>query len=346
MQVQPVQQQGYPQGQPMMQQPGQPMMQQPGQPMMQQPGQPMMMVPVQVMQGDLLTATLANVRNLHISQSWKIEGCCNIQNVYTVQSGLERGEERIFGELPGQPILFRAEEDSDCCTRLCCKPLHGLKLHLKDFPGAPGVTQYTIERPGCCSKPGLCCCALNDGCTDEMRFHEGNVMGEPGSMPQDRVKFVAKQAPAAESMFEPVINISTPESMGQPLLSIRGPMIFGGWSELCCSSEFPVTGKNADGTLRDAGTVVKLAPTNCCQCCLECATPVDNFAIYFNDAQPQDKPPMMVAAFLADFMLFEQDEGLCHRRSDGTIVCTLFQCYCAGCICPCNIYCKAQGGGG
>ncbi len=54
---------------------------------------------------------------------------------------------------------------------------------------------------------------------------------------------------------------------------------------------------------------------------------------------------MITAAFLADYMLFERDQGKCSFDNSGCY-CTLCLMYCCGCIVPCTIYIPKNGGGG
>ena len=60
-----------------------------------------------------------------------------------------------------------------------------------------------------------------------------------------------------------------------------------------------------------------------------------------------DKANAVAAGLLIDYMFFEIDHGLC-RVENNSIKCTLFLCYVAGCLCPCDICCPLgeQRGGG
>lgn len=278
---------------------------------------------------DRLLATLAAQEELFIEQRWSwAEGCCacEVQNVYNVHGGAT----------PQGPLLFTVREESGCWERCCCDPIHSLKLNFL-FPQEEQPS-YVIERPGCCSaKPCLCCCAWSDSCTDEMIMHKGNATGEVGEMATEDIMFTAKQAPCCEAMFEPVIQVREPGN-DVPSLDLRGPMCFGGCSELCFSSKFPAV--NAAGN--SVGSVKKKKPETCMQACEECVSDVDRYSVKFTpEAKPVDKAAMVSASFLADFMLFEQDNGMCSQRN-GEVYITCFQCYCFGCICPCNIHCKRE----
>ena len=52
----------------------------------------------------------------------------------------------------------------------------------------------------------------------------------------------------------------------------------------------------------------------------------------------------MASLVLLDYMLFEQDNGMCEPHGQGVRI-TLFDCYCCGCLCPCFIDLQANGGG-
>jgi len=210
------------------------------------------------------------------------------------------------------------------------------------FPENPSQPAYTIERPGCCcDKPCLGCCACGEACQDKMIVHNGMAMGEVGAVTNPSPIMVIQQAPCSQAMFEPTIQV-IPTGASAPTTTITGPCLFGGCSELCFDSHF--LGKNASGGA--LGQVKKLKPKTCCECCTECVSDIDRYDLQFtNTASPDEKAQMALATFMVDYMLFEQDNGMCKRRSDGTVACTLFQCYCCGCIVPCNLYCKANGEG-
>jgi hypothetical protein len=68
---------------------------------------------------------------------------------------------------------------------------------------------------------------------------------------------------------------------------------------------------------------------------------------FATDATPSQKVEMFTAMFLAEFMFFEQDNGMC-KFDPATKQCVLtcFQCYFYGCLCPCQIRLGSGGSGG
>lgn len=275
--------------------------------------------------GERIYDVLAPYDELYIEQSWSWGEAlcsCEVENLYKVYGGASAGG----------VLLVNVKEESGCWERCCCAPQNSLKLKF-EFPGEEGNPSYVVERPGCCgAKPLLSCCSWSDACTDEMIMHKGNPAGEVGEMATDDVLFRTKQAPCCEAMFEPVIQVRVPGN-DVPVLDLRGPMFFGGCSELCCSSKFATT--NAEG--KDIGFVKKKKPETCGQACAECHSDVDRYSIKFTEnAGPGDKAAMVSAAFMADYMLFEQDNGMCTVRN-GKVYITCFQCYCFGCLQSCNI---------
>jgi hypothetical protein len=341
MQVQP--QQGAPPQQQMQQmQPMQqmgaaptPMMQ----PVMMQPMQNAVVVPAG---GDILTEVLRPHNNLFISQRIHIlDGCCERQNVYSVYAwdgNPDSMKNTDWGSTQNPNLIMNVTENSDCCQRCWCDPFHSLLMHVE----IQGNIYYTLERQGGCSKPGLICCpaCVEGPCTDEMRMHRGNLQGSPGELGDANVMFTMRQAPAMESMFQPKINVFA-QGSSEPRISLTGPTFFGGCSELCCDSNFPV--ESPDG--KDKGHMAKLAPRGFCDCLKECATDSDNFGVWFNEnTAPDEKAAILSSAFLTDYMLFERDTGKC-RDTGSNIECTLCLMYCCGCLCPVKWVCpKNQGG--
>ena len=54
----------------------------------------------------------------------------------------------------------------------------------------------------------------------------------------------------------------------------------------------------------------------------------------------------MGSLIVSDYMLFEQDAGMCTFENNKLKI-TLFDCYCCGCLVPCTlVYDTRQGGGG
>lgn len=304
-------------------------------------------------------------KKLFIEQKWvwPKECCaCEAENLYTAHVGNRQVH---------SPPIFFVKEKSGCCVRVCCAPHNSMfltvsgteppmsnKNQFEDWAKQPGNVWYTMERPGCCTaRPCLGCCACNEICLDTMTVYPGYVgdgygeVGELKGVPP--AHFRMQQAPAMQAMFEPTINIFKADADGTfaqpPELVVKGPCIFGGWSELCCSSHF-VT-RNKAGTV--VGEVTKLRPKSLCDCCDECVSDIDRYAVTYTDektgqllgSSPEERAQMALSAFLVDYMFFELDNGMCHKSSQGDYECTCFQCYCCGCVRSCNCWVTTNSSG-
>jgi len=301
---------------------------------------------------------LASVNKFKVKQrlAWMealTQGACEQSNIYD-----------IFDDNTNQP-LFTAVEESDGCTRCCCAPHHS--FHLKFKPAAVGVpksalgghpTLMTMEREGCCSKWGLGCWACNDDCKDGYFLHAGDVVGEPGKvqMSSGRVMGFATQ-PSMGGGFTPTVNVmerldETGSKWGA-MAKIEGPQCFGGCSELCCDSAWPVSKMAADDFhnrlfVGDFATITKRKPNGLGAALQEAMTDSDTYTIEFNPnvaLAPQQKALMLSSLVQIDFMFFEKDNGMC-KSEGGKIKITLFECYCYGCTCPCNLEFGGNNGGG
>jgi len=306
---------------------------------------------------------LAAVNNFTIKQRIRwgeaiTGGCIEQSNVYDV-----------FNSDNGDHIMV-AVEKSDDCPRCCCAPMHSLLVEYKTVYGmdarsmskdqlAALPTTMTMERPGCCNeKPGLCCCLLSPSCADGAVVHAGSLNGAtPGTVlhqGQSIMGFIEQPAPFG-GYFTPTVNImdrGQGEKTYRPLAKVEGPCIFGGCSELCCPSSFPVSSMQPDQLntqlkTGDLAEITKKAPQGLAQAAREALTDSDTYTLQFKDNKlaPQQKAMMLSSLVLVDYMFFEQDNGMCSCENNKLKI-TLFECYCLGCLCPCNIVFDGNSGGG
>ena len=231
----------------------------------------------------------------------------------------------------------------------------------------------------------------SDGCKDGTFVHAGPPGGPPGTsrLQGDSAIGLANQ-PKCGGWLTPTVNMYARTAKGSDLASfspfgkVEGPCLFGGCSELCCSSEFPVSrmepGADPDAKLMrgDLGMITKKKPKDCRGCCREAFTDSDHFFLAFREGAgltPQQKATTMASLVLVDYsrhrqpnprparparrhparltapprppppaVLFEQDNGMCEPHGQGVRI-TLCDLYCCGCLCPCFIDLQAQGGG-
>lgn len=325
--------------------------------------QPMMVQQVQqapVQQAELhgvaaVAAILEPHKSIHIEQRIRwLEMCgCEMENSYAIKG--HNGE-----------LIMNAEENSACCDRLCLKPFQSALVYLKE---PNGKVLLTLERRGmhgwpccCCNDSQLLgCFACTDGCTDSMYAYEGYIdysgstgyqtkaaRGSSGGRDAKKIESISGapspmlmvRAPVGGGGITPTLEVTRG---GEMKGVIEGPTCFGGWSELCCDSTFYYSsGPGKSGNLAE---IKHLAPTDCCELWKACATDSDNFRIDIKgDIDASDKVALLTGTILVDYMFFEIDEGLCH--DDGqNVKCTLFLCFCYGCLCPCNINLPKNKGG-
>jgi len=285
---------------------------------------------------DELAKRLAPHSKLFVKQTFTWgDGCCallcDLRNKYIITSGSYDGPQVLIGE-----------EKSECFNRVCCGPNHSFLIHLT-YPENPGTAAYTIQRDGCdgCTKPCLCCFACSDSCLDEMTLHEGHKNRVDGILENPAPVFRAQQAPASQSMFEPVVNVFA-HGATETSMQVTGPTCFGGCSEFCCPASFVAT----DPKGSPKGALIKPKPDGCCEVLKACCTPFDRYEMdYDANTSGEEKAAMLTSTFLTDQMYFEGDPGMCGRDDHGCYI-NLCYMYCAGCLIPCKLRLPKGGGGG
>ena len=315
---------------------------------------------------DLQTASiLATINSFEVKQRVKFwealtGGCCEQTNTYD------------FFDVATGTHVFVAQEQSEDLLRFCCAPYHSLSVKFKlvnsarmDEQGRAWMskdsiydlpTSFTLDREGCPNKPCLSCLICNDRCKDGYTMHAG----EPFDLPKGTIgdaTFAYASQPKCGGYFTPTVNVFSrtqpgggPEAFA-PLFKVEGPCIFGGCSELCCSSTFQVSGMSKpdqiDQALKlgDVAIIKKTKPKGMCDCVREAFSDSDHFTVTFREGiglTPQQKASMMGALILSDYMFFEKDGGMCSSTRNGDVKITVFECFCCGTTQPCNVYIPAR----
>jgi len=294
-------------------------------------------------------AALANENEITVKQSmafWEAisQGCCEQSNVYKVYTS------------DGTEIMT-LKEDSDCMNRCCCAPQHTYKVGMlgmgegaevipEDGFAALNDRPVLLEREGCCSKL-LCCFSMTDCCANHAEVMVPETVAPDAEIRKGKFRFEEKLCNGCS----PEIVIYDGET---EIAMLSGPTFFGGCSELCCDYDYAVSASKAGeitGEKGDICIIEKKKPEGCCAILSECMTDSDNFEIHFNPSSPyasngEFKAVMLGALVYLDFMFFEFDNGMCEPTDQGGIMCTFFNCYVCGCICPCSVTCNPSGEGG
>uniref|UniRef100_A0A7S0P2R7 Phospholipid scramblase n=1 Tax=Calcidiscus leptoporus TaxID=127549 RepID=A0A7S0P2R7_9EUKA len=301
---------------------------------------------------------LANVSSFTIKQRVKwwealTQGCIEQANTYD-----------IFDNATGAH-LFIAQEVSDDCTRCCCAPHHNVRVDFRLVnsqerlwqKGEGFQTVMSMERQGCGDKCCLGCCICSDSCKDGFYLQAGGQVRQVGEVGPTDYTIGYAQQPDCGGYFTPTINLfnrTTGDGGYQPIAKIEGPCLFGGCSELCCSSSFPVSSLMADESLHtkkmlgNLAIITKEKPRNCKGCARELFTDSDSFTLTYKEGiglTPQQKATMMAGLLLADYMLFEQDNGMCECKNNALYI-TFFDYYCCGCVGSCSIKLQNNNSGG
>jgi len=173
--------------------------------------------------------------------------------------------------------VYKAKEDSDCCTRNCCGPGRCFDMNITDLMGEEVIH---LNRPLRCQ---ACCfpCCLQEM---EVSSPPGNVIGT-----------ISQQW----SILYPRFLIK--DELGTPVLKIEGPC----WTCSCCGSdvEFNVLSVQT-------GEMVGKITKQWTGLGKEMFTDADNFGINFPlDLDVKVKATLLGALFLIDFMYFEHSNN-------------------------------------
>jgi len=272
-----------------------------------------------------------------------------------------------------QPV-FIVKEDSSCCCRAFCKgnqPLLARVYHAadgvdagKNACGCYSGHQYrvnhaagpimTLEREGCCSK-WLGCLICGTKCQNDMYMHIGEFNGPIGVTKEGGNYFGRSVVPKEGAWFTPTLNLATaqPGVGEQPFGVVEGPYCFAGWKGLCCGDVFQISSR--PGKSGDLGKINKRPPIGCWETCLALCTDIDLYEFSFTEQyktlQPEQKAVMLGSIMHLDYLFFENDAPpiMVRATEDGKglcIICTLWECYCKGCVLPCQVCIVLKGEGG
>lgn len=234
-------------------------------------------------------------------------------------------------------------------------------------PGTPAV--MTMERDGCdccftgpCPKPCLCCFACQPSCTDSATFHAGDVVGTPGekTTPRDFARMIGQSVqPIGGGNFKPVLQIMDrgDDAASQPKMfaATRGPCLFGGCSEFCVDSRFGISIARDGLTVPeihtlpfgDFASITKIKPNSFTGGLREAFTDSDIYQVTFHSTAitPQQKANILGTMVHMDYMFFERDNDMCACEGNALVI-TFFNCFCYGCVCPCQCRLENTSGGG
>merc|ERR1719500_2228285 len=196
--------------------------------------------------------------------------------VLEVVTGIETANKYEVLNSMGQHV-YKAKEDSDCCTRYFCSSNRCLEMNITDLTGQEVIH---LNRPLRCD---MCCFPC---CLQEME-----VSSPPGTI----IGTISQQW----SIFNQKLLIK--DEMGRPVFRIEGPC----WTGSCCGSdvEFKVLCLEKD---EQVGKITKQW-TGLAE---EMFTDADNFGINFPlDLDVKLKATLLGALFLIDYMFFEETEN-------------------------------------
>lgn len=264
--------------------------------------------------------------------------------------------------------VFAVEEESSWCCRLCCRgnqPFLARLYHISRVEAGPtrcgccyAGHQYildrqrgpimTFERDGCCSK-WLGCFVCSPFCQNDMYMHTGNFAGEVGTTKPEGQYLGRSVQPDNGGGTIPTLvlhNRARPAGVAQNFGYVEGPCIFAGWKGVCCGDKFTVSSQ--PGGAGDLGEIFKRPPEGCCDSFLRIfasgASNVYNFKFSdtYKSLSPEDKAITLGGMLHMNYMLFQNDVPpvMCRSSDDGKAVCiycTLWECYCSGCVLPCQI---------
>lgn len=180
----------------------------------------------------------------------------------------------------GQQV-YKAKEDSDCCTRMCCGPVRPFDMVIKDNNDTEVIH---LSRPLACQSCWFPCC-----------LQEMEVSSPPGTT----IGYVKQEW----SVLKPKFTIM--DGDGNEVLKIVGPFCT---FSFCGDVEFMVMTPDES---EEVGKISK----SWSGMLKEAFTDADNFGISFPmDLDVRCKAVLIGACFLIDYMFFEKQAN---KESDG-----------------------------
>lgn len=194
--------------------------------------------------------------------------------------GLETSNKYRIKNVMGQNV-YKAEEDTDCCTRIVCGPGRPFDMIIKD--NADREVMH-LNRPLACSSCFFPCCLQSI----EVSAPPGNTIG-----------FVNQKWTCIKPKFE------ITDGDGNVALVLKGP-----WCTYSCGQDVEFKVMTPDEQ-HEVGRISK----EWSGLLKEAFTDSDNFGIKFPmDLDVRAKATLIGAAFLIDYMFFEKKAN---REGDG-----------------------------
>jgi len=175
---------------------------------------------------------------------------------------------------------------------------------------------------------------------------------------RDKSKMIGEtRQPITGGKFKPILQImerddTNPEPSNVTFAATQGPCCFGGMTELCCSSKFGASKAKHDMGVDeikqlefDYASITKVKPASFTEALREAFTDTDLYVVDFNDddVTPQQKANFLGSMVMVDYMFFSRDNDMCKYQYPNLIF-TFFNCFCYGCICPCQAIINVHGG--
>jgi len=201
--------------------------------------------------------------------------------------------------------------------------------------------QRCCKFPCKCLSTFVCCQCCQDGVhvyAGGLPKEEDNELGVNLQAPAENLIGSAIQ-PAFGGWYRPTLHLRDGGDDVAPFGKIEGPCCFGGWSEMCCDFNFPISWFNSPTATGDAAVVVKKKPTSLAGGTAQLFGLTDVYSIQFKDRElsAAQKVSILSSQLLADYMLFDGNTEKC-RSSDEGIYCYCFYCSIIGMLIPCYIF--------
>lgn len=144
-----------------------------------------------------------------------------------------------------------------------------------------------------------------------------------------------------------------PSSNTEMFAATRGPCFFGGCSEFCCDTKFGISIARPGQTVQelhqlpfgDFASIAKVKPNSFGGILREAFTDSDIYEVTFvsKDITVQQKANILASMIHLDYVFFERDNDMCFCDGQDLHI-TICNCFCYGCICPCEIVLSGNNG--